>query len=49
MVRIRLRFEPDLDAWIRQGAKREGKSISAFVRERLEAAIAEHKAKRATA
>ena len=49
MVRMRMRCEPELAAWIRQGAKREGKSISAFVRERLAEAIAELTAKRATA
>ena len=49
MVRVRMRFDPDVTAWIRQGAKREGKSISAFVRERLAEAIAELTAKRATA
>lgn len=42
MRRVRLRCEPDLAAWIRQGAKREGKSISAFVRERLAIAIAHY-------
>lgn len=49
MLRMRMRCEPELAAWIRQGAKREGKSISAFVRERLAEAIAELTAKRATA
>lgn len=40
MRRVRFWCEPDLAAWIRQGAKREGKSISAFVRERFEIGVA---------
>ena len=48
MRRVRFRCEPDLAAWIRQGAKREGKSISAFVRERFEIGVALYQ-KQATA